>query len=503
MIPDRSKSFVLRRPLALATALALLAPGLAVAQETPPQPAAQPEPGAEQAAPPQDVPPQLTINPNEVVPQSDAPVITLQQMVERASARGGSLDLEVLRQRLEQANVNTQRAWAALLPVVQASGSYTRNSVEAVIPFPNFAAGFSEQPGPNGTPITVPNEVTNITVQPANVWNARISATMPILAMPAYYGIANAGQAVDLTQKSVTFARNELIFSLTQAYYGAVASKRIIEVSAAQLESAREQERVSRARFEVGEIPKVGYLRSAVQRARFEQDLVRAQNSYVSAKLAIAALVGLEGANFTVEAPEPVPAPEGSIDELVNAGLAQRKDLAAQRDAEDIARRAVKAAYWQFAPVIAANGTYNWANFGGFSGKPDTWAVTINAVFTIFDWNRYADIRLAKSQLAQSRAERENLARTVTKEVKTSLLELESARANLISAEEAARLAEESASLVRAQYEAGAATYLDLVDAQATEFAAQVAVVTEQLNTQVAALRLSRSIGKFGVERFE
>src|SRR5690606_27412170 len=122
-------------------------------------------------------------------------------------------------------------------------------------------------------------------------------------------------------------------------------------------------------------IPKVGYLRAAVQRASFEQNLVRAQNAYVSSKLAIAALIGLEE-EFSVVEPEAVETPAGTIEGLVNAGLEGRKDLAAQRDAVEIAERAVKAAYWQFAPVVAANGAYNWANFGGFTGESGTWAVT-------------------------------------------------------------------------------------------------------------------------------
>lgn len=491
MIRDRSPLRSVRRPLALAAALALLAPGLAAAQE-----------GEAPPTPPNEAPPQLFIDPNEVVPQADAPVLTLQDAVARASSPEGSLELEVMRQRLEQAHVNVKRAWATLLPVVQAAGSYTRNSTEARFALENPMAGYTmSQPDPAGPVFLTPNELIEVDIQPLNQFGAQIQATMPLLVMPAYYGIANAKQAVELTEKSVTFARNELIFSLTQAYYGAVASKRIIEVSAAQLASAREQERVALARYQVGEIPKVGYLRTAVQRAQFEQDLVRAQNAYVSAKLAIAQLIGLEEP-FTVVEPDPVEVPEGSVDALVREGLERRKDLAAQRDAVEIAERAVKAAYWQFAPIITANGAYRWANVAGFTGANETWAVTINAVFTIFDWSRYADIDQAKSQLAQSRAERENAARTVIREVKTALLELESARANLISAEEAARLAAESAQLVRAQYEAGAATYLDVVDANATEFSAQVAVVTQQLNTQVAALRLARAIGRFGVERF-
>src|SRR5690606_2740116 len=94
------------------------------------------------------------------------------------------------------------------------------------------------------------------------------------------------------------------------------------------------------------------------------------------------------------------------------------------------------------------------------------------------------------------------LARKVSQEVQTALLDLETARANLVSAEEQVRLANESAELVQAQYDAGVATYLDVTDAYNARFVSQVAVVNNQLNVQVAALQLSRAIGKFGVSHF-
>lgn len=491
MVSDRSSTRARHLPWVLASSLALLSPGIASAQDA--------EAG-EEVTPPAAAEP-FAIDPEEIVPHAGAPVLTLEEAVRRASGDAGSPQIAVLREQLEQANVNVRRAWSALLPIVDSTFAYTRNSVGAVVAFPDFTAGLSEQPLPDGSTIFVPNEVMEVDIQPENMYTAQISASMPLLAMPAYYGIASANQAVDATEKSITFARNEVIFGLTQAYYGAVASRRLIEVSAAQLASAREQERVARARFDVGEIPKVDWLRTAVQRSTFEQNLVRAQNAYVSAKLAIAALIGGDE-NFDVEQPGTVEPPAGSVDDLVNAALEGRKDLAAQRDLVEIAERSVRAAYWQFAPVIGLNGNWYWANFGGFTGENSTWAVTVAATFTIFDWNRYADIDLAKSQLAQSQAQRRELARTVVQEVKSALLELESARANLISAQESARLAEEGATLVRAQYDAGAATYLDVIDAAASEFRSSVAVVTEELNTQLASLRLARAIGKFGAERF-
>lgn len=511
MIFLRSIASHLTAPLALAALIGLLAPQ-SVSAQTQNEPATPQAPsGAVPGHGQQDVlqpgplsppdQPELMIDPNEVVPDAAAPVISLEQMVSRASEVDGNLDIQVLRERFELANLNVSRAWTALLPTVQAAGGYTRNSVAAEIGFPDFSKPAQLITNPDGSVNVIP-QVMRATILPLNQWAGQISVTQPLLVMPAYFGIANAKTASELTEEQTTFARNEIILGISQAYYGAVAARRLIEVSAAQLESAKEQERVAKARFDVGEIPKVGYLRAAVQRATFEQDLRRAQNAYVSTKIALAALVGIEGP-FSVEAPPEAEIPRGSRDELIRVALEERKDLKASRLAVEVAERAIKTAWWQFAPVVLATGQVNFTNFGGFTGNATTWTVGVSAILNIFDaGNTILDIRQAKIQARESTFNLENNARTVRQDVETALVNLESAQANLIKAQEQSRLAEESAQLVRAQFDAGAATYLDVVDANSSTFGARVLEVTEALNVQTAALRLQRAIGSFGIERY-
>src|SRR5690606_23534620 len=194
------------------------------------------------------------------------------------------------------------------------------------------------------------------------------------------------------------------------------------------------QERVARARFEVGEVPKVGWLRAAVARSQAEQDLVRAKNAFSSAKHAIAQLTGIEEP-FDVVMPKTVPPPEGSVEDLLRVGLENCKDLKAARAQEELADRLVKSAWWQFAPVLSAQGQFIWANVAGFTGTNTSWNVQLVASLNIFDGlRRYAGLDDARSARRQAEANRKNLAREVVRDIKTSLLDLESARANLAKA---------------------------------------------------------------------
>ena len=162
----------------------------------------------------------------------------------------------------------------------------------------------------------------------------------------------------------------------------------------------------------------------------------------------------------------------------------------------------LKATLWRYAPVVAVKGAYTWMNFASFSGENRSWAVTVSAIWNLYDGGlREADLDAAKSRAREAQARLEKQKRQVAQDVKSALLELGSARANLIKANEQSRLAEEGANLVAEQFKAGAATYLDVVDANNAKFGAGVAAVTEELNVQVAALKLAKAIGKLDADR--
>lgn len=427
----------------------------------------------------------------EAPPAADAegPILSLPDVIALADRR--NTDLISLRETIEQANANLRQAWATLLPDATASATYTRNSAEASLVMPDFTGGFTMAPdGSFGF-----NRFIESEIQPRDQWSAVAQLTMPLVVVPAWLGVANADDGLDQARLTLAQGRADLLFGTAQTYYAAVTAERLVEVARRQLEAAEQQEKVAKVRYDLGETTKVAFLSSGVDRAAAEGDVIRAENAAASAKLALRTLAGIEGPFHLAPAPE-VAAPEGASEDLVHAALEGRKDLAAARTGADIASRAVKAAFWQFAPTLSATGQYRWTNVGGFTGEETSWLIGVTAAFTIFDGGgRLATVSAAKSQERQAEARREGLRRMIVEETERALLDLESARANERKARERAALARENAALAAVQFEAGTATYLDVTDANAASFAADVAAVTEAFNVSTAALRLSRAIG--------
>ena len=182
-------------------------------------------------------------------------------------------------------------------------------------------------------------------------------------------------------------------------------------------------------------------------------------------------------------------------DALVEQAMAMRGDLAASRMQVDIAERALRSTKWEWAPTIAAVGSYQWSSVAGLTGQQSNWLAQVVAQFSIFDGGRLARLREGSSRVRQANANTEGVRRQVEREVRTAALDLESARANLESAREQERLAVENATLAETSFRAGAATYLDVVDANSARFGAGVARVSEELNVQTATLRLLQAVG--------
>ena len=82
-------------------------------------------------------------------------------------------------------------------------------------------------------------------------------------------------------------------------------------------------------------------------------------------------------------------------------------------------------------------------------------------------------------------------------EVRHAILDLEVARANRVKADEQLKLARENNELVQHAFEAGTNTPVDIADANAALLGAELVKLAEDLNAQVATLRLAKASGAF------
>jgi len=434
------------------------------------------------------------------------PLLTYEEALRRAQA--GSLDLEQARAQLEQAKVIGWKVWANHLPQVTAGATYTRNSAESKIPFASGPLirdmGTLQEP-PAGqdipgapTPYAIQYQrVEDLVLQKRDQLGAQVQASMPLVAPELWFGISAAEAGQKQAELSVEAARRDILFGMAQLYHVAVLAKQAARITDRQLAIAREHEKDARVRFQAGSTPKVALLRAEIDRARAEQDLRAAQAGYASARVALATMLGSKDDAFDVEVPAEPGLPPAS-ERLEETALRDRPDVLAAGAALAAAEKGRSSTWSRYLPSVGAFGRWQWANIGGFSGKQDSWAVGLAASWTLFDGTlREAELREAGAKVAFADAGKRSAELKARDEVIRARLDLEAAVANRDKAREQVELARENQKLVEVNYKAGAATYLEVSDANTQLTSAELATVVEDVRSRLAALRLLKAAGRF------
>ena len=437
-------------------------------------------------------------------PAGKRKILTLREAID--SARTQNLDIQQLDAKVQAARQLTWKAWSSYLPQVNAGVQIARNQYEVAFSLPTgyFVRDMGSPQGPPaggsvpGAPTdfsTYPSGSVDSVVVPMVQTNGQVKASQALIAPQAIVLIQNAYRAEKTIDYNIQQARRDVLFAVAQLYYGVAALQELTVVQDRQVVLTKERERDSRVRFEAGTGTKVGLLRAEIDRAQAEEDLKRAQIEFQRARLALAAALDRPD-DFDIVIPQGPPAPTGT--NLEQQALDLRPDVKAAAENLELAYGQRLQLYMQYLPSIGAFGAYNYASTSTFNPNAFTWQVGLGLTWTIFDGGlREASIREATAKILEADAfKRQTDLRAVTR-VKEAQLDLQGAVANRAKARERTTLAQENARLVDVAYKAGAATYLESTDSVQTLRQAEVNLVAESLNVDLATLKLLNAVGAF------
>ncbi len=408
-------------------------------------------------------------------PAAEGPVLALAEAL--ALARSQSPDLEVLRERVNQAQIQVSRAWDAIKPTLTGNLAYTRNSQQSVT--------FS--PGAPPVQLIDNDHTANLTLA-ATLFNGRV--------FPA---LATAKQQVEVARLTASQLRRELLLNVAAAYLTGVGLKRLSTVQLRQSKTTREHAAQAQARYEAGTLQRSAALRARIDVLRADEEARRAQVQYAQAKSQVAQLLDRRDTAFElVEPAEPSPELQGTFNELFQRALLERPELAAAKINEQIAARLKDDAWAQFLPSLTANAALRYDRYPFSIDQHTTWAITLALSIPLYDGGlRYEALRDAASKTREAKAQTRSQASKVADEVRRAQLDLAAARALAVEAEQQVELARETESLVRAQFEAGTASQVEVSDAETALAQSEATSVQERLNVQLSGLRLARAVGAF------
>jgi cobalt-zinc-cadmium efflux system outer membrane protein len=304
--------------------------------------------------------------------------------------------------------------------------------------------------------------------------------------------LAVALDTTDVVGKTVTDAERQLRLSVMQAFIDVLLAKSNLELAQENLKDFSAVVTVNQQRLAAGDISEGDYLKIALEKLQFEQDVSAARVALVQGRAALRQLVGYEmvTADFDVEGELTHRAHVVSLEDLQQQALAARPDLLAAQSGIKLANDAAALAVSNRALDLTGNVEYE------RNGPQNAMGFGLSIDIPIHNRNQ--------GEIARTRVAVEQAGEAATAAQQAVLTDVATAYAGLQTADEVVSLYEsgyleqatESRDISRYAYQRGAANLLDLLDAERTyrdtEFAYRQALASFMLNVA----QINYAVGK-------
>lgn len=299
---------------------------------------------------------------------------------------------------------------------------------------------------------------------------------------------------------SFTYERTkaDIALQVAQQFFTVLQARAQVRLQERVLERARRLLEAAEAGFKAGSVARLDVLRAQVQVRTAEVDLLAAQNQERVAMLALRNLMGVsDDFIFDIAEPSEEPmAPLPSLTQLLAQAFRQRPEVQEaewQRKSADAARQLARLA---MVPTLTVNGSYN--RYPTSSRNIDKeWAVNLVVSYPVFDGGRLrAELTTAELQREQATLTLQRTLNDIRLQVEQAYLNLQNARERLAAAQEAVKEASETARLTEEAYRAGAASLLDVLNAQVALAQAETQELQARYDLRRALFALRHALGE-------
>ncbi len=399
--------------------------------------------------------------PGLVLAQDGKPM-SLQDCLE--TARANSPSLLSAEQSLALAGENVLSAYGAFLPRLSADFGYAHSFV-----------------GPKPGRLFFDNDTQQYVETPATLSTDYESYSMGISgSMTLFAGFGNlAGlKASKWEQQATRHDLDATVSALDQevikAYYEVFRAQKIEELNRGSLEVSRESFAQVRRAFMMGAVARSDTLQASVNLAESRLALLEAESALDIAMLNLTTTLGLEPfTRIQVEALESIDFMDLDGDEVMAAAFDFNPDLQASRARQEASGATLTQAKSGLWPSVSAGYRYSWGDLDPpegldtFFDENYNYSLSLGINIPIFDGFRtrqgISQARVGKRLGEYGLQEQE---RALTRTIESLLVTLENSRQRVKLARSTITLAAEELRQARERYRVGAATLLEVSEAE-------------------------------------
>jgi outer membrane protein TolC len=370
----------------------------------------------------------------------------------------------------------------ALLPDVNASISQSAEQVNL------RALGFN---------FSFPGVSIPAVVGPFGVQDARASVSQTLFDWNSIQKVRSSNQQLKASQASYKSSRDLVVLAVANAYLQVIADQANADSQRAQVATSQALYQRAHDQNAAGVAARIDELRAQVELQTQQQRLIAVEDQRSKDMLSLARVIGLPaGQEFTVTDSVPYAPLEGvTLEKAFQDAYANRADFLSAQLEVGAAALAKRAAVAENYPTVTTNANYGdiGPNFGNSHG---TFYASASVNIPIFQGTRVkADVLNADATLQQRQAELDDLKGRIDQDVRSALLDLNSASDLVKVARSNMDLARETLTEAQDRFTAGVSDNIEVVQAQESVAAADQAYISSLYAFNVAKVQLARAAG--------
>lgn len=342
-----------------------------------------------------------------------------------------------------------------LLPTVDYSGSYSRTLKKQVM--------YMDIPGMDD----------GLEVGLDNSWSTGFSLSLPIIAPSLWKSLKLSAVQLEQSVESARSSRLSMVDQVKKAYYAILMAQDSYDVLQQSYANARANADTYRHKFEQGTASEYDVLRADVAVRNLEPSLLQAENALRLAKLNLKVLLGIDAELRIGLATRLSDYEEDMYADMLqpDTSLAANTSLRQLDLQSAYLKQALKTQHMSWAPTLAFVGSYTWSSmsnggmFDDFRWTPYSY-VGLSLSIPIFSGGtRYYKGKQARVAYNEMQYQRINLERNLRMQLTAAMDNIKASIKQVASSKEGVRQAEKAYEIMQKKFEVGAATIIELDDA--------------------------------------
>ncbi|MFO7568297.1 MAG: TolC family protein [Smithellaceae bacterium] len=425
-------------------------------------------------------------------PARAAETLTLDQALMTALEKNPGLRIAL--QSRDQARYNLHAAWSRALPALSAGGNYQRtwDRPEIVMPLPPEIFG--------------PNAEIRTQSGADHTMSGMLILEQPLYAGGAIWaGIGIARDSLQIAEYSLAATSQQTLETVYSAFYGVLLAQSLLAVSETAVQNAQINLDQVENRYEAGAASRFELLRAQVQLSTIRPGLMEGRNRYNLALERLKDLLGMDKRqSVKVEGafePRTRTLVAADLEGLIGQAYDHRPEYRIQGLQKEISEKRIRMVRAEFLPTLALSSAVQWQalrddlHFAHDNFERSSYAGVTLRIPLFNGFGSKARYSEARAELQKSEIQEANLKNLIATEIRSVHDELAQSAEILESQGQVMEQAREGLRLANLLYAEGAATLLEVIDAQLALTQASTSYFRAIYNFNTASIKLERACG--------